>query len=57
MGDVSADRTVPVVAAVNRKARRRTASGQSLVEFALVIPILLVLFIAIADFGRVFVAG
>jgi TadE-like protein len=28
-----------------------------LVEFALVIPILLVLFVAIADFGRVFVAG
>jgi TadE-like protein len=31
--------------------------GQSLVEFALVIPILLMLFVAIADFGRVFVAG
>ena len=31
-------------------------SGQSLVEFALIVPILLMLFIAIADFGRVFAA-
>jgi hypothetical protein len=37
--------------------RRRRGSGQSVVEFTLVIPILLVLFIAIADFGRVFAAG
>src|SRR4051812_28324770 len=31
--------------------------GQSLVEFPLVIPILLILFVGIADFGRVFNAG
>lgn len=31
--------------------------GQSLVEFALVVPILVVLFVAIADFGRIYVAG
>jgi hypothetical protein len=31
--------------------------GQSMAEFGLVIPILLVLFVAIADFGRVFNAG
>lgn len=37
--------------------RRRRSRGQSLAEFALVVPILIVLFIGIADFGRVFVAG
>lgn len=31
--------------------------GQSLVEFALVLPMLIVLFLGIADFGRVFAAG
>jgi hypothetical protein len=31
--------------------------GQSFVEFALVLPMLIVLFIGIADFGRVFQAG
>jgi hypothetical protein len=31
--------------------------GQSIAEFALVVPILVVLFVAIADFGRVFAAG
>lgn len=35
------------------KSRR----GQSLVEFGLVLPLLLVLFLGIADFGRVFHAG
>jgi hypothetical protein len=37
---------------------RRTASrGQALVEFALVLPLLMVLLLGIADFGRVFQAG
>jgi hypothetical protein len=40
-----------------RADARRSHQGQSLVEFALVIPILLVVFVAVADFGRVFVAG
>jgi TadE-like protein len=35
---------------------RRSASGQSLVEFTLIVPIMLILFIAIADFGRIFSA-
>lgn len=43
---------------VSQLAQRRfvahRSSGQSLVEFGLVFPILLVLFVAIADFGRVF---
>ena len=33
---------------------RSPANGQSLTEFALVIPILVILFVGIADFGRVF---
>lgn len=37
--------------------RTRREAGQSVVEFALVIPILLIIFVAIADFGRVFNAG
>ncbi len=37
--------------------RRDRARGQALTEFALVVPILLVLFLGIADFGRVFAAG
>jgi hypothetical protein len=36
---------------------RRSRRGQSLVEFALVLPMLLVLLLGIADFGRVFAAG
>jgi Flp pilus assembly protein TadG len=35
----------------------RVERGQSLVEFALVLPMLLVLLLGIADFGRVFSAG
>lgn len=41
-------------AGVRSRARQR---GQSIAEFSLVVPILLVLFVAIADFGRVFAAG
>ncbi|MGZ9275616.1 MAG: TadE/TadG family type IV pilus assembly protein [Candidatus Limnocylindrales bacterium] len=36
--------------------RRRHSRGQSLVEFALVVPILLLIFAGIADFGRAFYA-
>lgn len=35
----------------------RSARGQSLVEFALLLPLLMVLFLGIADFGRVFQSG
>lgn len=35
----------------------REERGQSLVEFALVLPLLLVLLLGLADFGRVFAAG
>src|SRR5919109_4031112 len=39
-----------------RKRETKRARGQSLVEFALVLPILLVVFAAAADFGRAFYA-
>ena len=44
-------------AATGRVGRRRSSAGQSLTEFALVVPILLIVFVAIADFGRIFAAG
>ena len=34
-----------------------TAGGQSLVEFSLILPILLILLLAVADFGRLFATG
>jgi hypothetical protein len=40
-----------------RRLWRLSRRGQSLVEFALVLPLLLILFLGIADFGRVFAAG
>lgn len=44
---------------IDRPTRRRDANqrGQTLVEFALVLPMLLVLLLGVADFGRVFAAG
>jgi hypothetical protein len=42
--------------APNAPARSRS-SGQSLVELAFVVPILLILFVGIADLGRVFAVG
>lgn len=41
----------------DHSADGETRRGQSLVEFGLVLPLLLVLFLGIADFGRVFHAG
>ncbi|MGH2444437.1 MAG: TadE/TadG family type IV pilus assembly protein [Candidatus Limnocylindria bacterium] len=41
----------------DRRTEPRSARGQSLVEFALVLPMLLVLLFGVADFGRVFHAG
>lgn len=40
-----------------RRRHRDADRGQSLVEFALVLPMLLVLLLGLADFGRVFAAG
>ena len=39
------------------RARSEHPGGQTLAEFALVLPILLVLLLAVADFGRVFAAS
>lgn len=40
-----------------RSHERRHELGQSMVEFVLIVPILLVLLVGIADFGRIFAAG
>ena len=43
---------------IRRAGRRSTAgSGQALTEFALVLPILIILVVGVADFGRLFAAG
>jgi hypothetical protein len=42
---------------IRRNRSRSCESGQTLVEFALVLPLLIVLLLGIADFGRVFSAG
>src|SRR5688500_12773484 len=47
----------PVVPLPKNGHRTRQHRGQSFVEFALVLPRLIVLFLGIADFGRVFHAG
>ncbi len=39
---------------LNRRRRRRHRRGQSLVEFALVLPVLMLLLLIGIDFGRVF---
>lgn len=46
-------RSTPHSATLGSRARAG-ARGQSMVEFALIVPILLVLFVAVADFGRIF---
>lgn len=54
-------RTAPQPSSVSSPSphprHRRSCHGQSVVEFALVVPILIVLFVGIADFGRIFNAG
>lgn len=45
------------IASQGRLRRHRSHRGQSLVEFALVLPMLLVLLFGVADFGRIFQAG
>jgi hypothetical protein len=55
-----ADMLRDIAAATSRQAGRPVrdgTSGQSVVEFALVMPMLLIVFIAIADFGRIFAAS
>lgn len=46
-----------VVNSTGTDAATRSRRGQSFVEFALILPLLLVLLLGIADFGRVFQAG
>jgi len=45
------------VSSSSKDSAQRSRRGQSLVEFALVLPILVVLLLGVADFGRVFHAG
>src|SRR3990170_1610843 len=47
----------PVVSPPIQRPATPSRRGQSLVEFALVLPMLLVLLLGIADFGRVFQSG
>jgi hypothetical protein len=56
IGDSASSRGRPTARASRARSRARQR-GQSLAEFALVVPILLILFVGIADFGRVFGAG
>jgi TadE-like protein. len=52
---VSTD-SVSETARFGLQAGRGLRSGQSLVEFAVIVPILMIVFVAIADFGRIFAA-
>jgi hypothetical protein len=40
-----------------RPLNRRNQSGQSVVEFALVVPVLLLILLAVADFGRMYTSA
>ena len=42
--------------ALQSRARRERAAGQSVAEFALVLPVMLLILVAVADFSRVFTA-
>ena len=45
---------MPVIHLLRGRSDRSRSRGQSIVELALVVPILMFLFLAIADFGRIF---
>ena len=47
----------PVVTPSHKHSATPSRRGQSLVEFALLLPMLLVILLGVADFGRVFQAG
>ena len=49
--------TTARVSRVTRRSAARRSSGQSLTEFALVAPVLVMLVVLVADFGRVFAAS
>lgn len=51
--DPKADSELPSV----RTRSHRSASGQAVVEFALVVPILMIIVLGLADLGRVFATG
>jgi Flp pilus assembly protein TadG len=42
---------------MTRPLKRRRRSGQSIVEFALVVPVMMLLLVAIADFGRLYTSA
>jgi len=54
MGVVSTVRVFGSPRSRNRRAGRWLRSGQSVVEFAILIPLLMLLFVAIADFARLY---
>jgi Flp pilus assembly protein TadG len=54
LGDSSSDQQATVVPPCER--RRRKSRGQSLAEFAILLPVLILILAAAADFGRAFTA-